>query len=224
MSPEKMQLVNEMGFSSLISIPPVKQLVDCFDVHQNMLKTPYGDISITTTKTGEAMGLNATGEYIPLKIKTAELTEEDKEILKPFENKTSAWLKTMLKEIKVDGEENRTKFKRAFILVIQKSFLLKGIETYKSSNKKSVDGCLYALMIIYFHESRFGKNPPESSTRQQPWIHYWTGKLIQERVAIESANATGLIAQAKMKVDKKKGKTQKKKRVIQDEHEIDSDY
>ncbi|RYR61797.1 hypothetical protein Ahy_A04g019008 isoform A [Arachis hypogaea] len=66
-------------------------------------------------------------------------------------------------------------FKRIFILYIQMVFLLpttinkvspvhlcnwdshvlnfiiKGITNYRLKNKKLIDGCLYALMIVYFH-------------------------------------------------------------------------
>ncbi|KAL4314473.1 hypothetical protein AHAS_Ahas15G0088600 [Arachis hypogaea] len=90
----------------------------------------------------------------------------------------------------MNGEENRLKFKRTFILLIQKCFLLpttmskislvhmpaildtentrrqnwathvlnfliKRIKNNKNEEKYSIDKCLFAFMIIYFHESKF---------------------------------------------------------------------
>ncbi|RYR21116.1 hypothetical protein Ahy_B03g066373 [Arachis hypogaea] len=34
------------------------------------------------------------------------------------------------------------------------SFIIKGITDYKDKKKKAIDGCLFALMIIYFHLSK----------------------------------------------------------------------
>ncbi|MED6172738.1 hypothetical protein PIB30_052799 [Stylosanthes scabra] len=169
-----------------------------------------------------------TGKRIPSKIKTAKLTEEDKKIIKEFENETKKFLcattSSKIPRSHLPAILNISNISKKNWAERVHSFLLNGIKTYRLRNNKSVDGCLYALMIIYFHElEEFEKKPAESSTRQ-PWIHHWTRKRIQKRVAIESKHATGLIVQAKMKDDKKKGKTQKKKRVVQDEIEIDSDY
>ncbi|RYR53701.1 hypothetical protein Ahy_A06g028917 [Arachis hypogaea] len=34
------------------------------------------------------------------------------------------------------------------------TFIVKGITDYKEKKKKAIDGCLFALMIIYFHLSK----------------------------------------------------------------------
>ncbi|RYR49025.1 hypothetical protein Ahy_A07g035303 [Arachis hypogaea] len=93
-------------------------------------------------------------------------------------------------DMSVEGEENRKKFKRTFVVFIQKCFLLprtvsvaspihkppifhvdnirdwdwqnhvlnflmKGVENKRKGKKESVDGCVFLLILIYFHETKF---------------------------------------------------------------------
>ncbi|MED6169048.1 hypothetical protein PIB30_017616 [Stylosanthes scabra] len=101
-------------------------------------------------------------------------------------------------------DENRDLFKRAFLLYIQKcfllptstanislralptifnmentrhqnwalhihNFLLEEVQKTKDNSTNSVSGCCIALMVIYFHETHFGKNSREAEA-QPPWI------------------------------------------------------
>ncbi|RYR65789.1 hypothetical protein Ahy_A03g011709 [Arachis hypogaea] len=53
------------------------------------------------------------------------------------------------------------------------TFMIKGITDYKEKKKKAINGCLFALMIIYFHLSKNkGKNRTERPPK--PWIANWT--------------------------------------------------
>ncbi|MED6186657.1 hypothetical protein PIB30_068832, partial [Stylosanthes scabra] len=109
----------------------------------------------------------------------------------------------MVYTIPLDSEENITKFKRAFILYVQKallcpnnsnplspkilptildvsnpremnwgrhvySFLLDGITEARKKNNKNIDGCVFALLIIYFQEIEFGQES-ELPDAQPPW-------------------------------------------------------
>ncbi|QHN97954.1 uncharacterized protein DS421_18g631850 [Arachis hypogaea] len=49
------------------------------------------------------------------------------------------------------------------------SFIIKGITDYKEKKKKVIDGCLFALMIIYFHLSK-NKDKKMAERPPKPWI------------------------------------------------------
>ncbi|RYR78268.1 hypothetical protein Ahy_A01g003011 [Arachis hypogaea] len=48
-------------------------------------------------------------------------------------------------------------------------FIIKGISQHHLKKKKSIDGCLYALMIIYFHETKH-KNKKADAILRPPWV------------------------------------------------------
>ncbi|KAL4370764.1 hypothetical protein AHAS_Ahas06G0098400 [Arachis hypogaea] len=52
------------------------------------------------------------------KINFKKLSEENKKVVRSFQSKTLSQLSTSMMEMNVDGEENRMKFKRTFILYI----------------------------------------------------------------------------------------------------------
>ncbi|RYQ80865.1 hypothetical protein Ahy_Scaffold1g106981 [Arachis hypogaea] len=49
------------------------------------------------------------------------------------------------------------------------SFIIKGITDYKVKKKKVIDGCLFALMIIYFHLSK-NKDKKREERPPEPWV------------------------------------------------------
>ncbi|QHO29662.1 uncharacterized protein DS421_8g226920 [Arachis hypogaea] len=64
------------------------------------------------------------------------------------------------------------------------TFMVKGITDYQEKKKKAINGCLFALMIIYFHLSKNkGKNRAERP--QKPWIANWTKEQLVERMNAE---------------------------------------
>ncbi|RYQ97239.1 hypothetical protein Ahy_B08g093263 [Arachis hypogaea] len=120
----------------------------------------------------------------------------------------------------VEGEENRKKFKRTFVVFIQKSFLLpttvsvvspihkppifhvdniqkwdwakhvlnflmKGVENKRKGKKESVDGCVFVLMLIYFHETKFSR-PFAPDAPPAPWVAHWTRQMMVERISSEA--------------------------------------
>ncbi|RYR40406.1 hypothetical protein Ahy_A09g046157 isoform C [Arachis hypogaea] len=65
------------------------------------------------------------------------------------------------------------------------SFIVNGITDYKEKKKKAIDGCLFALMIIYFHLSKNkGKNRAERPPK--PWIANWSKEQLVERMSAET--------------------------------------
>ncbi|RYR49824.1 hypothetical protein Ahy_A07g036342 isoform B [Arachis hypogaea] len=64
------------------------------------------------------------------------------------------------------------------------TFMIKGITDYQEKKKKAINGCLFALMIIYFHLSKNkGKNRVERPPK--PWIANWTKEQLVERMNAE---------------------------------------
>ncbi|QHO06789.1 uncharacterized protein DS421_14g457830 [Arachis hypogaea] len=61
------------------------------------------------------------------------------------------------------------------------SFIIKGIADYKLKKKKAIDGCLFALMIIYFHLSK-NKDKKRAERPLEPWIANWSKEQLVERM------------------------------------------
>ncbi|MED6149729.1 hypothetical protein PIB30_065390, partial [Stylosanthes scabra] len=64
------------------------------------------------------------------------------------------------------------------------NFLLEELKKAKENKTKLVHGCCYALLIICFHETHFGKNSREPIA-QPPWIDYWNGRTLWDRMKQE---------------------------------------
>ncbi|RYR36829.1 hypothetical protein Ahy_A09g041783 [Arachis hypogaea] len=199
MTEEKKAIVRDLGFGGLMHIPPLRvdhqllrELANNFKLGENRLKTGYGSFQITPKKIGHALGINATGDLFPEKVEYKKLSDDDKIIYRRFQGKTLKSLTDEMMEIGVGNEEERLMFKRIFILYIQMAFLLPttinkispGITDYQEKKKKAINGCLFALMIIYFHLSKNkGKNRTERPPK--PWITNWTKEQLVERMTTE---------------------------------------
>ncbi|MED6149866.1 hypothetical protein PIB30_066698, partial [Stylosanthes scabra] len=68
------------------------------------------------------------------------------------------------------------------------NFHLEEIKKAKESNTKSVHGCCYAMLVIYIHETHFGKNSRDPKA-QPPWITYWNGNTLWDKMKHEKCNA-----------------------------------
>ncbi|QHO03406.1 uncharacterized protein DS421_13g431910 [Arachis hypogaea] len=199
MTGEKKAIVRDLGFGGLMHIPPLRvhhqllrELANNFKLGENRLETGYGSFKITPRKIGHALGINATGDLFLEKVEYKKLSDDDKIIFRKFQGKTLKSLTDEMMEIGVGNEEERLMFKRIFILYIQMAFLLPttinkispGITDYKEKKKKAINGCLFALMIIYFHLSKNkGKNRTERPPK--PWIANWTKEQLVERMTAE---------------------------------------
>ncbi|MED6185495.1 hypothetical protein PIB30_057643 [Stylosanthes scabra] len=158
------------------------------------------------------------------RVSEKDLNDEDYAIFKIFQGKSQADLTMLVKRTPIDIEANRNLFKRAFLIFIQKVFLLAtsslnvtpkalptlfGLENTRERNwalhvhdflldevkkaklnkTKAVHGCCYVMMIIYFHETHFGKDSREPEA-QPPWIQYWTGENLRKKLHREQNNST----------------------------------
>ncbi|RYR16202.1 hypothetical protein Ahy_B04g073197 [Arachis hypogaea] len=186
----------------------LRELANNFKLGENRLKTGYGSFQITPKTIGDALGINATGNLFPEKVEYKQLykqlSDDDKIIYRRFQGKTLKSLTDEMMEIGVGSEEERLMFKRIFILYIQMAFLLpttinkispklgghvltfliKGITDYQEKKKKAIDGCLFALMIIYFHLSE-NKGKKRAERPPKPWIANWTKEQLVERMTAE---------------------------------------
>ncbi|RYQ79537.1 hypothetical protein Ahy_Scaffold5g107755 [Arachis hypogaea] len=148
----------------------------------------------------------------------------------------------------VEGEENQLKFKRIFVIFVQKCFLLpttvstispihklsalhvdtvqqwdwashvlsflkKVIKAQREGKKLSVDGCVFVLMLIYFHESKFPRLEADNAPGPS-WVAYWTRRKLLDRIALEKTNQMGLVNRAELREEKIEEKKVEKKTVF----------
>ncbi|QHO16918.1 uncharacterized protein DS421_10g307750 [Arachis hypogaea] len=64
------------------------------------------------------------------------------------------------------------------------NFIIKDITDYNLKKKKTIDGCLFALMIVYFHLSK-NKDKKGEERPPQSWIANWTKEQLVERMRAE---------------------------------------
>ncbi|MED6162701.1 hypothetical protein PIB30_073077 [Stylosanthes scabra] len=203
-NPEKRALVEEIGFGVLSNLPNyylkqkvLKELFNHFDIYDNTIHAVVGEVEITTKKIGDALGksgslflqfpllhCNKSGSIHPIgtpfsdKVVPKELSDED---FASFLLATSSANVTPRAYPTLYDVENTKQ--RNWVLHVH-NFLLEELKKAKENKTKSVHGCCYALLIIYFHETQFGKNSREPIA-QPPWIHYWNGKTLWDRMKQE---------------------------------------
>ncbi|RYQ85249.1 hypothetical protein Ahy_B10g104754 [Arachis hypogaea] len=175
MSEEKKVIVRDLGFGGLMHIPPLrvhhqilKELANSFKLGENRLKIGYGSFKVRPKIIGTALDINASGDLFPQKVNYKDLSEDDKQIFRRFQGKTLKNLTDEMMAIGIDNEQDHLMFKRIFILYIQMAFLLP-TTINKISPKKTIDGCLFALMIVYFHLSK-NKDKKRAEIPLEPWI------------------------------------------------------
>ncbi|KAL4316121.1 uncharacterized protein DS421_15g506660 [Arachis hypogaea] len=197
-----------MRFGALAHVPEMnashalmRELIDCYNQYHGYLKTLHGKINITPHKIAAALGINHGRNHFAEKVEYGRLNEADKAIFDSLKCVTLGSLTKSVLDMSVEGEENRQKFRKTFVVFIQKCFLLpttvsmaspihkppifhvdnirqwewtnhvlsflrKGIENKRKGKKQSVDGCVFVLMLIYFHETMFprldGPDAPSS--------------------------------------------------------------
>ncbi|MED6191454.1 hypothetical protein PIB30_000554 [Stylosanthes scabra] len=197
-NPDKLRLVNEMGFGAFSHLPAnnldqqlLKEIYDRYDVRDNTIYSDAAAVKITTRKIGDALGLCSKGTPYETRVVGKKLSQEDKDIHKFFQGKrlsfsykkvfllpdsTSSIVPNALTTI-FDLETTR---KRNWALHVH-DFLLQELKKAKQNNAAAIHGCVYVLMIIYFHETRFGENSKEVEARR-PWIAYWKSDMLKQRL------------------------------------------
>ncbi|MED6122762.1 hypothetical protein PIB30_042890, partial [Stylosanthes scabra] len=128
---DKRALVDEMGFGALSHLPNyylkhkvMKELIKRYDIYDNTIHAIAGEVQITTHNIGNALGLSSKGKAFDEKVSPKKLNEEDHAAYKFFQRKSQAALSKLVKKTPLDTEENKKLFMRAFMLFIQKCFLL----------------------------------------------------------------------------------------------------
>ncbi|MED6201596.1 hypothetical protein PIB30_096609, partial [Stylosanthes scabra] len=139
----------------------LKQIYDRYDVHDNTIYSDAAVVKITTDKIGHALGLSSRGTPYDTKVARNELSEEDKEVHDYFKGFTTVALQDLIKATPVDTKENKKLWMRAFILFVQKVFLL------PNSTAKT---CAAALPTLFDLEN----------TRNRNWAHHVHNFLLQE--------------------------------------------
>ncbi|QHO49358.1 uncharacterized protein [Arachis hypogaea] len=131
MSQEKKEIVEQIGFGGLPHVPEMNvsntmlvELIDRFDIERGCLKTLQGTINITPRKVAAALGINNGENLFPEKVNYSKLNPAENEIFDSVKNISLATLAKNVLDMDVEGEENQKKFKRTFVVFIQKCFLL----------------------------------------------------------------------------------------------------
>ncbi|RYR05336.1 hypothetical protein Ahy_B06g085208 [Arachis hypogaea] len=65
------------------------------------------------------------------------------------------------------------------------NFLMKGVENKKKGKKQFIDGCIFVLMLIYFHETKFSR-PFAPDAPPASWVAHWTRQMMLERISSEA--------------------------------------
>ncbi|MED6179604.1 hypothetical protein PIB30_002428 [Stylosanthes scabra] len=81
-------------------------------------------------------------------------------------------------------------------------YLVQSIKELRAKNQKSVDGCVFALLIIYLQETHFEEGCQDEEA-QHSWIDYWKGETLQEKIKVEFEDPIGLVAQARERTPRK---------------------
>ncbi|KAL4373063.1 hypothetical protein AHAS_Ahas05G0044300 [Arachis hypogaea] len=122
MSVKKKNIVEEIGFGAVVHIPRLnishkllRELIHSYDAYNGCVETLCGKICITP-KIRDALDKNF--------VAYSKLSKQHKEIIGSFKGATLASLTKSVIEMSVEGEENHLKFKRTFVVFIQKCFLL----------------------------------------------------------------------------------------------------
>ncbi|QHN76978.1 uncharacterized protein DS421_19g648630 [Arachis hypogaea] len=216
MSEEKKAIVRNLGFGGLMYIPPLrvhhqilKELANSFKLGKNTLETGYGSFKVRPRTIGAALGNNASGDLLPQKDRLMFkrifiLYIQMAFLLSTTINKIFPVHLAPIFKMDTITEGNW----RAHVL----NLIIKGITDYNLKKKKAIDGCLFALMIVYFHLSK-NKDKKREERPPEPWIANWTREQLVERMRAEMEEHMGIVKMAetkeKMKEIKKKEKKQK---------------
>ncbi|MED6145835.1 hypothetical protein PIB30_028821 [Stylosanthes scabra] len=189
---EKMALIEELGFGAFSHLTcynlkqhMLKELVNIYDIHDNTIHSVHGDVEITTDKIGKALGLSWNGDPFDDKVSEKDLNDEDHAIFKMFQGKSQAELTMLVKRTPVDTEANQNLFKRAFLIFIQKVFLLP---------TSSPNVTPKALPTLFGLENTRGRN----------WALYVHDFLLEEIKKAKLNNTKGLVKTGLLRTAKDK--------------------
>ncbi|RYR69665.1 hypothetical protein Ahy_A03g016220 [Arachis hypogaea] len=88
---------------------------------------------------------------------------------------------------------------------------MKGVENKRKGRKQSVDGCIFVLMLIYFHKTKFS-HPFAPDAPLTPWVAHWTKQMMLERIFLEKQrNHWDFCTERKKRKKKQKQRRRNKK-------------
>ncbi|RYR38311.1 hypothetical protein Ahy_A09g043316 [Arachis hypogaea] len=97
MSEEKKTIVRDLGFGGLMHIPKLwvhhqilRELANSFKLGKNRLETGYSSFKVRPKTIGAALGINALGDLFPQKVNYKNLSEDNKQIFRRFQDKKRA--------------------------------------------------------------------------------------------------------------------------------------
>ncbi|MED6163965.1 hypothetical protein PIB30_085081 [Stylosanthes scabra] len=197
LSSEQKEVVRDMGFGALenlsilnISKKMMMELVDSFNTNDNNMRTTLGRIKLDASKIGDALGLNARGNTYEKKMDNKKLSDEQKAAVNSFKGVTILSLKRTIIETTVDSEENTRKFKRAFILFIQKTFLCAtNSNPLSPKHFPAIVNVDNLRQMNWARHTHFGEYSEDDEARP-PWISYWRGDRLKERLKLEKKDST----------------------------------
>ncbi|RYR03271.1 hypothetical protein Ahy_B06g082121 [Arachis hypogaea] len=188
MSEEKKTIIRDLGFGGLIHIPPLRvhhqilrELANSFKLGENRLKTGYDSFKVRQKTIGAVLGINASGDLFPHKVIYKDLSEDDKQIFRRFQdgvpvtNDNKQNLTCAPGPNFRDGHNNRAELGRACF-----EFYHQGHNRLQAEKKKAIDDCLFSLMIIYFHLSK-NKDKKRTERPPEPWIANWSKEQLESK-------------------------------------------
>ncbi|RYR65901.1 hypothetical protein Ahy_A03g011823 [Arachis hypogaea] len=208
MSEEKKIIVRDLGFGGLMHIPPLRvyhqilrELANSFKLGENKLKTGYGSFKIRPKTIGAALGINASddkqifrrfqGKTLKnLKNKMMVIAIDNEQDRLMFKRIFILYIQMVFLLPTTINKISHVHLTPIFKMdTITKrnwgghvlTFIIKGITNYNLKKKKAIDGCLFALMIIYFHLSK-NKDKKRAERPPEPWIANWTKEQLVERM------------------------------------------
>ncbi|KAL4343363.1 hypothetical protein AHAS_Ahas11G0070900 [Arachis hypogaea] len=156
-------------------------------------------------------------DHFPKKLAYNKLSEEEKEIIDCFKGATLASLTKSAIDMSVERGGEPAEIQEDFchflstdspthklpalhVDTVQQwdwashvlSFLRNRIKAQREGKKLSVDGCVFVLMLIYFHESKFPRLEVDNAP-EPPWVAYWTWKKLVDQIASETTDGMSRI-------------------------------
>ncbi|RYR25499.1 hypothetical protein Ahy_B02g059294 [Arachis hypogaea] len=231
MSEAKKAIVRKLGFGGLMHIPLMrvphkllKELANSFKLGKNTLKTSYSSFKVKLSTIGgcpwpqcirfqvktlksltdNMMSIGVENEQDRLMFKRIFILYIQMAFLLPTTiNKISpVHLAPIFKMDKIT-EGNW----RAHVL----NFIIKGIINYHLEKKKSIDGCLFTLMMIYFHLAK-NKDKKGKEIPGLPWVSNWNREQLVARMRAEIDGHMSIVKKVETKkIETNEGKRKNKK-------------
>ncbi|RYR49048.1 hypothetical protein Ahy_A07g035332 [Arachis hypogaea] len=167
----------------------------------------------------EAEYIHLNGNRFPKKVDYRKLNEDDKAIFDSLKCVTLVTLTKSVLNMNVETEENRQKFRRTFVVFVQKCFLLRTTVSMASAIRKlpifyvdniqQWDWASHVLSFLRnrignkrkrkkhsvegcFHETKFPRSD-RLDAPPAPWVAYWTKKMMLGQISEKATDTMMLL-------------------------------